>query len=115
MKIFVTGHKGYIGVYLVELLREAGHYVIGCDIGLFDGCEWEEYVKPDAELAKDLRIVTTEDLAGVDCVMHLGALSNDPMGDINPDLNASIEPMIFQEQNLLGSVSTGVSLKIRFK
>ena len=90
MKVFVTGHKGYIGVHLVELLRQAGHYVIGCDIGLFEGCEWEEYVKPDVELTQDLRNVSTEDLTGVDCVMHLGALSNDPMGDIDPDLTYSI-------------------------
>ena len=46
MKIFVTGHKGYIGVHLVDLLKEAGHTVTGCDLGLFEGCAWEKVV-PD--------------------------------------------------------------------
>lgn len=86
MKIFVTGHKGYIGAHLVPLLKEAGHTVTGCDIDLFGGCEWEPLVSPDKELIKDLRNLTISDLEGHDCVMHLAALSNDPMGDIDPNL-----------------------------
>lgn len=96
MNIFVTGHKGYIGVHLVDLLKQAGHQVTGCDLGLFDGCEWEEYVHPDLELARDVREVTVEDLDGHDAVCHLAALSNDPMGDLAPGLTESI--------NLDGSV-----------
>jgi nucleoside-diphosphate-sugar epimerase len=90
MKLFVTGHKGYIGVHLVDLLKQAGHEVTGCDIGLFDGCEWDPPVRPDHELRKDVRAVSAADLAGHDCVMHLAAISNDPMGDINPDLTYGI-------------------------
>jgi nucleoside-diphosphate-sugar epimerase len=90
VKIFVTGHKGYIGVHLVELLKEAGHTVSGCDIGLFDGCEWAPFVRPDRELAKDCREIALEDLEGHDCVMHLAAISNDPMGDLDPGITESV-------------------------
>ena len=83
MKIFVTGHKGYIGSHLVELLKSAGHNVTGCDLDLFDGCGWEPVVPADRDLNKDVRLITPEDLAGHDCVMHLAALSNDPMGELD--------------------------------
>lgn len=83
MKILVTGHRGYIGSHLVELLKEAGHEVTGCDIGLFDGCEWEPFVPPDRELTVDVRSLAARDLDGHDCVMHLAAISNDPMGDLD--------------------------------
>ncbi len=84
MKVFVTGHKGYIGAHLVDLLKADGHRVTGCDLGLFDGCEWEKVVAPDRELHKDVRLVSLEDIAGHDCVIHLAALSNDPMGEVDP-------------------------------
>ena len=83
MKVFVTGHKGYIGVHLVDLLKQAGHTVTGCDLGLFEGCSWEKIIPADREVTKDVRNVTLEDLAGHDCIMHLAAISNDPMGEVN--------------------------------
>jgi nucleoside-diphosphate-sugar epimerase len=83
MKVFVTGHMGYIGVHLVDLLKQTGHSVTGCDVGLFDDCGWEPAVPADRDLRKDIRSVTIDDLAGHDCVMHLAALSNDPMGAAN--------------------------------
>ena len=83
MKVFVTGHKGYIGVHLVDLLKQADHTVTGCDLGLFDGCAWEKTVPADRELAKDVRDITLNDVAGHDCVIHLAAISNDPMGEVN--------------------------------
>lgn len=83
MKVFVTGHKGYIGVHLVDLLKQGGHTVTGCDLGLFDGCAWEKTVPADRELIKDVRNVTLGDLDGHDCIMHLAAISNDPMGEVN--------------------------------
>ncbi len=83
MKVFVTGHSGYIGVHLVDLLKQSGHTVTGLDLGLFDNCGWEEIVPADRELRKDVRSVSIEDLAGHDCVMHLAALSNDPMGEVD--------------------------------
>lgn len=86
MKVFVTGHRGYIGVHLVQLLKAAGHTVTGCDVGLFDGCEWESYIKPDTELIKDVRQLCRQDLDGHDAVCHLAAISNDPMGDLDPEI-----------------------------
>jgi nucleoside-diphosphate-sugar epimerase len=83
MKVFVTGHKGYIGVHLVDLLKQAGHTVTGCDLGIFDGCAWEKIVPADRDLPIDVRDVTVQHLAGHDCVMHLAAISNDPMGELD--------------------------------
>jgi nucleoside-diphosphate-sugar epimerase len=83
MKIFVTGHKGYIGVHLVDLLKQAGHKVTGCDLGLFEDCAWEKFVPADRDLRMDVRDITVADLVGHDCVMHLAAISNDPMGEID--------------------------------
>jgi nucleoside-diphosphate-sugar epimerase len=83
MKIFVTGHRGYIGTHLVDILKQEGHSVIGCDIGLFESCNWEPMVAPDSELVKDIREITAQDLNDCDCVMHLAAISNDPMGEMN--------------------------------
>jgi nucleoside-diphosphate-sugar epimerase len=90
MKIFVTGHKGYIGSHLVDVLKQEGHTVVGCDLGLFDGCAWEPVVRPDVDLVKDTRKIDAADLDGCDCVMHLAALSNDPMGAMNAQLTLEV-------------------------
>jgi nucleoside-diphosphate-sugar epimerase len=71
-------------------LKAKGYFVIGNDIDLFEGCEWEPLTKPDLEWKKDLRKITEEDLRGIDCVMHLAAISNDPMGDLNPQITYDI-------------------------
>lgn len=96
MKVFVTGHLGYIGVHLVRQLKEQGHEVTGCDINLFENCGWQPFVRPDKELIKDIRKLTVQELKGYDCVMHLAAISNDPMGDLDEQITYSI--------NLEGSV-----------
>jgi nucleoside-diphosphate-sugar epimerase len=90
MKIFVTGHRGYIGAHLVDVLKQEGHTVIGCDLNLFEGCEWEPLVRPDRELIQDIRVVDARDLAGCDCVMHLAAISNDPMGAVNAQVTFDV-------------------------
>lgn len=90
MKILVTGHNGYIGAHLVHLLKVAGHTVVGCDINLFEGCAWEPFSMPDCIWQKDVREIKAKELEGIDCIMHLAALSNDPMGDIDPALTISI-------------------------
>lgn len=90
MRVFVTGHKGYIGVHLTDVLKAAGHHVTGCDLDLFQGCAWDKVVPPDVDLKKDVRTLTARDLDGFDAVMHLAALSNDPMGEINQQLTYDI-------------------------
>src|SRR5262245_32541765 len=90
MNVFVTGHRGYVGAHLVGLLKQAGHQVTGCDLNLFDGCAWQELVQPDREMVRDVRMLTPRDLEGYDCVMHLAAISNDPMGDLDPEITRDI-------------------------
>ena len=90
MRMFVTGHRGYIGSHLVDVLKREGHTVVGCDLGLFRGCNWEPIVEPDVDLDKDVRAVGPADLDGSDCVMHLAAISNDPMGDLDPQITFDI-------------------------
>lgn len=89
-KVLVTGHLGYIGTHLVDLLKLGGNNVTGCDLNLFEGCSWEGHVKPDHELIKDFRDLTLQELEGFDCVMHLAAISNDPMGDLDPSITYGI-------------------------
>lgn len=86
MKILVTGHRGYIGPHLVQLLKEAGHHVAGVDIGYFDTCNWEPLPVPDKEISADFRSLNEKDLEGYDCICHLAAISNDPMGDLDEQL-----------------------------
>lgn len=89
-RVLVTGHLGYIGVHLVDILKKEGHQVTGCDLGLFEDCEFEAFVKPDQEWKKDFRDLTLKELEGFDCVMHLAAISNDPMGDLDPSITYGI-------------------------
>jgi nucleoside-diphosphate-sugar epimerase len=90
MKVMVTGHRGYIGVEMVPALRAAGHDVVGLDTGLFDECD---FIAPPDDVPNvdvDLRDVTPAHLAGCDAVVHLAALSNDPLGDLAPNITYDI-------------------------
>jgi nucleoside-diphosphate-sugar epimerase len=90
MKVLLTGHRGYIGVEMVPALLAAGHEVIGLDSGLYEGCDFGGAPDPIAELAVDLRDVEPSHCAGVDAVIHMAALSNDPLGDVNPAVTYDI-------------------------
>ena len=90
MKILLTGHKGYIGAVAGPILQAAGHDVIGLDTDLFAGCEFGKAAREIPEIRKDLRDLTRADLEGFDAVVHFAALSNDPVGDLNPQLTYDI-------------------------
>jgi nucleoside-diphosphate-sugar epimerase len=90
MRVLVTGHKGYIGVHLVDLLKQHGHTVTGVDLDLFAGCAWEPCTAPDRELIADVRTLDMRALEGHDAVCHLAAISNDPMGDLDEALTLSV-------------------------
>lgn len=90
MKFLITGHRGYLGEPLVRLMKEHGHWVAGCDINYFEGCEWEARVKPDREWVMNFMDLALEHLEGIDCICHLAAISNDPMGELNQALTYKI-------------------------
>lgn len=83
MRVLVTGHKGYIGSVMVPMLLNAGHDVIGLDSDLFQACTFVPGLHDIPEFRLDIRDVDKSHLDGVDAVIHLAALSNDPLGDLN--------------------------------
>ena len=90
MRVLLTGHEGYIGAVMTPLLIEAGHRVVGLDSGLFDGCDFGPYPARVELLRRELRDVQASDLVGFDAVIHLAAISNDPLGDLNPECTYDI-------------------------
>lgn len=96
MKVLVTGHRGYVGAVLVPLLLAQGHRVVGVDCNLFENCSFSPLTAPHQSIAKDIRDLTAADFHGVDGVIHLAALSNDPLGEINPDLTHEINTVATQ-------------------
>jgi nucleoside-diphosphate-sugar epimerase len=90
MKVLLTGHKGYIGAVAAPILRSAGHDVVGLDTDLYADCDFGDATSDIPEIRKDLRDLTKADLKGFDAVVHLAALSNDPVGNLNPHLTYDI-------------------------
>jgi nucleoside-diphosphate-sugar epimerase len=90
MKILLTGHRGYIGAIAVPMLTSAGHEVVGLDTDLFAGCEFGPATGEIPEVRKDLRDLTKRNIEGFDAVVHLAALSNDPLGNLDVDLTYDI-------------------------
>jgi nucleoside-diphosphate-sugar epimerase len=92
LKVLLTGHDGYIGAVMTPMLLAAGHEVVGLDTGLFGDCLFggDDAMVRVPTLSTDLRDVEPGQLEGFDAVIHLGGLSNDPLGDIDPDLTYRI-------------------------
>ena len=86
MRVLVTGHKGYIGSVLTPMLVDDGHEVVGLDVDLYKSCLYGNLPIEYPCLTKDIRDVEASDLSGFEAIIHLAGLSNDPLGDLNPDL-----------------------------
>jgi len=90
MRILLTGHKGYIGAVAGPILLAAGHEVVGLDADLFAGCDFGPASPAIPEIRADLRDVKSADLDGFDAVVHFAALSNDPLGNLDPQLTHEV-------------------------
>lgn len=90
MRVLVSGHDGYIGRALVPMLIQRGHTVTGLDSFLFDSCDFGAPGAAVRTIAKDVRDVDQGDLEGIDAVIHLAGISNDPLGDLNPSCTDSV-------------------------
>lgn len=90
MRILLTGNKGYIGAVMAPMLAAAGHEIVGFDSDLFEQCTFGSEMASFPTIRKDLRDVELSDVEGFDAVIHLAGLSNDPLGNINPNLTYDI-------------------------
>ena len=90
MQLLLTGHKGYIGAIAGPVLQAAGYEVVGLDTDLFEGCDFGSVAPSIPEVRKDIRDLTLRDLEGFDAVVHLAALSNDPLGNLDAQLTYDI-------------------------
>lgn len=90
MRVLVDGDRGYIGAVLVPFLQRAGHEVVGLDIGWYDGCDFGPQPLDYQQRTGDIRDIDPSDLIGFDAVVHLAAISNDPIGHLNPDATYSV-------------------------
>lgn len=90
MRVLVTGHLGYIGTVLVPMLLDRGHEVVGLDSDLYRGSTFGSLNSPVPNIKKDIRAVQAADLEGFAAVLHLAGLSNDPLGNLNPELTYAI-------------------------
>lgn len=90
MRILLTGHDGYIGAVMSRMLVEQNHDVVGLDSGLFEGCTFGDDLFAIPQISKDIRDVERADLEGFDAVVHLAAISNDPLGNLNPECTYAI-------------------------
>jgi len=90
MKVLLTGNRGYIGTVMAPMLTKEGFEVVGMDTDLYRYCTYGQDPVDIPQIDKDVRDVTTDDLKGFDAIVHLAALSNDPLGNINADLTYDI-------------------------
>jgi nucleoside-diphosphate-sugar epimerase len=89
-RVLVTGQNGYIGSVMVTHLLQAGYEVVGLDTGYFRQCTFVPDALQVPQLAKDIRDLEPADLQGIDAVVHLAALSNDPIGNLNTEWTEEI-------------------------
>ena len=89
-KVLVTGHDGYIGTVLAQRLQDEGYTVVGLDTFYYEDCYFGQKGKPINAMRKDVRDVTLDELQGFDAVIHLAALSNDPIGELDAELTIDI-------------------------
>jgi len=89
-KVLVTGHLGYIGTVLTPMLLAEGFKVTGLDSDLYKRCTFGGGIVPVTDIRKDIRDVTLQDVEGYYAICHLAGLSNDPLGDLNPQLTFEI-------------------------
>jgi nucleoside-diphosphate-sugar epimerase len=90
VRVLVTGSDGYIGAVLVPRLVQAGHEVVGLDTSLYSGCTFGSDPEQVTTLRVDVRDVEVDDLCGFDAILHLAAISNDPLGNLNPQVTYDI-------------------------
>jgi nucleoside-diphosphate-sugar epimerase len=90
MRVLVTGHDGYIGTALVPLFQAAGHEVVGLDTFWFADCVFGTDAAPVRAIRRDIRDVEAADVEGFEAIVHLAGVSNDPLGDLNPELTRQI-------------------------
>ena len=90
MKVLLTGNKGYIGAVAVTVFQAAGHEVVGLDSDLYANCTFGGELPKIPQISKDLREIVRSDLEGFDAVVHFAALSNDPVGNLSPQLTYDI-------------------------
>jgi nucleoside-diphosphate-sugar epimerase len=90
VKVLLTGSRGYIGAVMARMLLAEGHDVVGLDTDFYEHCTFGTWKQDIQTIRKDLRDVTAPDLKGFDAVIHLAALSNDPLSNLNPALTYEI-------------------------
>jgi nucleoside-diphosphate-sugar epimerase len=90
MRVLVAGDRGYIGAVLVPFLKAEGHEVVGLDVGWYDGCDFGVQPAGYEQRTGDIRDVTPDELEGFDAIIQLAAISNDPIGHLNPEATYAV-------------------------
>src|SRR2546429_9592693 len=90
MKVLITGSRGYIGTVMAPMMVAGGHEVVGVDADLYRRSTFGTWTEAIRTIPKDVRALEARDLEGFEAIVHLAALSNDPLGDLNPQLTYDI-------------------------
>ena len=113
MKILLTGSRGYIGTVMAPMFLQAGHEVVGVDTDLYRRSTFGPWQEPIRTLVKDVRELEAADLEGFDAVAHLAALSNDPLGDLNPASHLRDQPPGLGAPGQAREVRRGLPVRLR--